>query len=256
MEALNGLVSNGLAIAFIQPIDVIKTRYQVSNNKPLISVIKNIYKQNGMKGYLRGVGPNLVTYPIFWAFFFQSKQSGIYPKTNLEYVDKFTSSFIAAGIGSAISNPFFVIKTRLHTHNKMGVKYSSLIKGVYKESGYKGFYRGLNATLVNNIKMGFQFPMYEVLKQKTDSVLLSSMVAKAVCSSVFYPLDRLRTIQRNSETKLPLLKTFKNIYRSEGLYGLYRGAIIYNFNNTLSFVIMMYFKELIQENLIDNSYNE
>lgn len=250
MEAVKGLVSNGLATVMIQPIDVIKTRYQVSNDKPILHVVKQIYRQNGMRGFLRGLGPNIATYPIFWAFFFQSKNSNMYPKTGNMYVDKFSSSFLAAAIGSTVANPLFVMKTRIHT-NETNIKYKTLAKTIYKEAGWKGFYKGLGATLANNIKMGIQFPMYEVLKEKTDNVLLSSMVAKSVCSGVFYPFERLRTLQRNAESKMPMIKSLKNIFVNEGLIGLYRGAIIYNVNNTISFVLMMYFKEFIQEKLMD-----
>ena len=142
-----------------------------------------------------------------------------------------------------IANPFFVIRTRLQT-SKQTVKITPLIINIYHKEGLKGFQKGLSSSLLNNTKLVLQFPLYDYLK-KNYNTITSSFIAKFISNTLFYPSDLIRTNQRNSPIKITMLNATKQIYNIGGLFGFYRGVILYNCISIPNFVLMM----LILENM-------
>lgn len=49
-----GAVSGSLSWAFIYPQDMVKTQIQASSDKLVVDIIKNVYKNNGIRGFYRG----------------------------------------------------------------------------------------------------------------------------------------------------------------------------------------------------------
>ena len=115
MSGIVGLISNILSTTIIQPIDVIKTRYQVTAMKQPInisSIVKNIYTKNNVKGFYSGLGTNLMTYPFFWEIYFQTAQLNTMRPTGNYITDKFITSFSSATLASVITNPLFILQTK------------------------------------------------------------------------------------------------------------------------------------------------
>lgn len=251
MDAFIGITSSTLATFILHPIDVIKTRYQISRLKKPTTVqytITSIYK-NGFKSFYKGLGPNLGTYPIFWSVYFQTNSIQFEPTDNT-FTNKFLKAQISACIASTISNPLFVFKTRAQTNNS-GIKYSKLASNMIKNEGILGFYKGLGSTLLNNTKLGIQMPLYDYLHKNNEltlnNSLLSSLISKGICTTLFYPFDLVRVNQRNEQTKLSIANGFKNAYKNGGIIGLYRGVLLYNLISTPNFVLMMWFKDIIEK---------
>src|SRR5579871_1323593 len=121
MDGVYGFVSNLASIALTHPIDVVKTNYQLHQfnmlGKPnTMNVIKNILKTRGVTGFYAGITPNLTTYPIFWSVYFAASQTFNNNRVvlfNNVYADKFFTTYLASMIGSTLTNPLFVIKTRM-----------------------------------------------------------------------------------------------------------------------------------------------
>lgn len=257
MDGIYGLVANSVSIVLTHPIDVVKTNYQlyqikntyssVNSNSTIVSITKNIFQTRGVKGFYSGITPNLMTYPIFWAVYFGTNQTLNDHKysTNM-YVNKFINSYISGTIGSTFTNPLFVIKTRMQNTSRENASVISTIRDVNK-IGFNTYFKGLNATFLNNTKLALQFPLYDCIKNNTDSVLSASFGSKIISSTIMYPLDLFRTIQRNSDTKLNLIDVMKSIHAKNGLIGFYRGVILYNAVSTPNFVIMMYLFELMKK---------
>jgi hypothetical protein len=260
MDGLIGIFSNSIAIAVTQPIDTLKINYQttVSNSckQPIIDVLKNTLKTGGTRSLYSGLVPNMMSYPIFYGVFFQTKE-GLRKHTirENEQLDKLAKYFIAGGIGSSVSNPLFVIKTRMQT-NPNNIPAAKMISTIFKENGLKGFYKGLNATLINNSKLTIQFPLYDIIKDKTDSIVISSGASKLLSNTIFNPFELIRTNQRNSKIKISILDVAKNIYKSKGIRGFYHGTGIYNLASCSNFIVTMVILEKAKKLLIDNRNDE
>ena len=255
MEFIASLVSSSCASICTHPIDIIKTQFQVTRLRKkrtqtkVTTLIRNLYKQKGFRGFFNGVASNLLTYPIFWAVFFQTKK--MLPTTSdNKYADKFTQYLAASGIGSIIANPLFVLKTRFQTLNlKRPVdahkSYAHLVQKIYRNEGLRGFYKGLTFSLINNTKITIQFPLYDTLIEQGYGVLYAALISKTVSTTIFYPFDLFRIIQRNSPKKLKILGIAKKVYSTHGLRGFYKGVMLYNLTSTPNFVIMMCLKDAI-----------
>jgi hypothetical protein len=115
----------------------------------------------------------------------------------------------------------------------------------------RGFYKGFALTLANNSKLCLQFPLYDKLKSKTDSVVVSSMLSKIISSTIYYPTDLIRTNQRNMKNNLNMFETAKNLYKVGGCRGFYNGVVLYNMVSIPSFIVMMMVKEWIQSTSTD-----
>jgi solute carrier family 25 (mitochondrial folate transporter), member 32 len=237
MEFVYGFCANLVSTTICHPIDVIKTNYQI-NKSSINNNIKNIYDFRGVKGFYRGLGTNILTFPIFWGVYFQTNK--IAKEKNINPI---ISYYIAGMIGSFIANPFFVIKTRVQLHN---IPIIETIKTTYKNGGIYSFYRGLNATLLNNSKLGIQFPLYDYLKDNYMNVPTASLISKVISTSILYPMDLIRVKQRSSDIPISILKISFDIFNTNGFRGFYRGIILYNMISTPNFVIMMCTMEYIK----------
>jgi hypothetical protein len=264
MEGIFGLISNGAGIILTHPIDVIKTNYQLQliksdmvtdvkkinkSNSIITSITNDIFRSRGLKGFYSGITPNLATYPVFWAVYFGTNQilnKNDYKYFTNVYLNKFFSSYLSSMIGSTFTNPLFVIKTRMQNTARQNKSVISTIHDI-NTTGAKTYFRGLNTTFLNNTKLAFQFPMYDYIKDNTGSIVGASIGSKAISSTLLYPFDLMRTIQRNSDTKVSMINIAKSIHKRNGVTGLYNGVMLYNAVSTPNFVIMMCLFELLKE---------
>ncbi len=242
MDGVYGFVANSVSIVVTQPIDVIKTNYQLARvsgyNSMSIDIMRDIWTKRGVRGFYSGLTPNLSTYPIFWSIYFGSSQmmSDRIIHDN-RYVDKFVKSYGSGVIASTLANPLFVLKVRAQNVNGRS-NMMDIIRQTNR-AGYQSYFRGLGATYLNNSRLAIQFPMYDYIKERIDSVFVASIGSKIVASSMLYPLDLIRVNQRNSDVKMSMWDVGRRIYYGQGIRGLYRGVVLYNLVSTPNFVIMM-----------------
>ncbi|RKF61282.1 Mitochondrial nicotinamide adenine dinucleotide transporter 1 [Erysiphe neolycopersici] len=222
------------------PLDVIKTKLQaqggfrIQNNmrKPsnimyqgMIGTARVIWKQEGVKGMYRGLGPIILGYLPTWAVWFtvygRSKQLvGKYVES--KNIVNFWSSIVAGACSSMVTNPIWVIKTRLMSqvsHKATGNNarppwyYKSTMdaaKKMYKTEGLLSFYSGLIPALLGLTHVAIQIPAYEFLKirftglgmgESSESndlkhyigVMSASLLSKVLASVATYPHEVLRT---------------------------------------------------------------
>lgn len=267
MDFLIGFSANVLSTTIVNPVDVIKTKYQVNNlrgkNHSVPKIITSIYTKNGLAGFYRGLLPNISTYPVFWSVFFGLKGTqlnnykfvhfGTYNSTNNKpiydkinkYANKSISTLLSASISSALANPIFVIKIKLQTNPLISI--TDVTKQLYKEEGIRAYFRGLTATLLNNSKLCVQFPMIDYFKDVYDmNPFMAALIVRTSMTSLFYPLDNIRTNQRNS-IGLSISSVVRQIYSNYGIFGFYRGVLIYSLTSTPNFVLMVTIKEFLEK---------
>lgn len=139
-----------------------------------------IWQQEGMSGMFRGYKATLIWTPIFHSIYFP-----FYEKLRLYFAQKldmeksefrvvFLSWGIAGLVSSVITNPMWMIRTRMQTevfHSQGQVNYERKYKNilgsvqrVYMEEGFLTLYTGLVASLLNISHVLVYFPIYENLK--------------------------------------------------------------------------------------------
>ncbi|KAF4975523.1 hypothetical protein FZEAL_7709 [Fusarium zealandicum] len=194
------------------PLDVIKTKLQAQGGyaalnqgrhvghpklyNGLIGSARVIWREEGIRGLYRGLGPIVMGYLPTWAVWFT-----VYNKSKVwmaqhydnSHVINFWSSIIAGASSTIVTNPIWVIKTRLmsqssvkhhHDHSSHYPKagstpstrptlhdwhYRSTIdaaRKMYTSEGIISFYSGLTPALLGLSHVAVQFPTYEFLKTK------------------------------------------------------------------------------------------
>jgi solute carrier family 25 folate transporter 32 len=158
----------------------------------------------------------------------------------------FWSSIVAGASSTMVTNPIWVIKTRLmsQTSRKSSASndarppwhYRSTFdaaKKMYRTEGVLSFYSGLTPALLGLTHVAVQFPAYEYLKTKFtgqgmgmsaegDSrshwmgVLSASVLSKIMASSATYPHEVIRTRLQTQQRSMP---------SSSSEYAAFRGGL-------------------------------
>ena len=198
------------------PLDVIKTKLQAQGGfktpKEAVSLSAAAYrgvhgtaaiiwKEDGIRGLYRGLGPMLLGYVPTWAVyltvynkaqaFFRTKTGKLLMTLTFFRLTLVPDNFFLANVYSSISggacstmvtNPIWVIKTRLmsqssskagenhyrppwHYHNTLDAA-----RKMYRGEGILSFYSGLTPALFGLTHVAIQFPLYEVFKAKFTGI--------------------------------------------------------------------------------------
>lgn len=233
-----GLIS-GLVSTFVcNPFDVIRTNKQIGN------------KINYNLSFLyRGIYSGLITIPSYWSIYFYSyKQLKDKNKTQLSFIN----GYIASNISSTITCPLWFIRQKTQTVKEIKFDFVKF----YKNKGIKPFYNALGSTYIINASFLIQMPLYEKLKfnnklnqtikNDTVKIFLITSFAKTVSSCVFYPIDTIRAIKRESIND-NYFKIIKNLNKNPINY--YSGINIYLIRSipyhATTFCTFEYFKKLL-----------
>ena len=266
------------------PLDVAKVRMQVQGSLKLKKysttshTVMLIYKEEGIRGCFRGLGPTLLVVPLFWGIYWcayetlKDKLAANFPKSPPSYIH--LSSAVCAGVlGDVITNPFWVVRTRiqtlaLHTHVS-SISSVNMFKTIYQTEGMKAFYKGLSASFLGLSHVAIQFPLYEYLKTQAQiyrqnsnesreyvralDIVCASLSAKLVASLISYPHEVLRArLQDGRAKEVGILQTINRIIINEGFFNLwagYRVNLARIFPATLStFLTYEYISRYLKEN--------
>lgn len=270
IEAVAGLTSGMVTTLAAHPLDFIKLRLQLdTSNRPQWESFVRIYNHlisisstnSGSLSFskltrnlYRGLGPNLIgsttSWGMYFAFYRQYKNIILgmngFPNdsyANLKSWHYLTSAFAAGWSTSIITNPIWVIKTRMISTDR-GSKnaYNSIwhgIKQIYNNEGIVGFYRGITPALFNVAQGAVQLSIYDLLKNyklqnrliegngerlDTFEYLYLSAISKMVATCVFYPLQVIRArLQVSVGTLEGPIQLTTSLFRQEGTKGFYKG---------------------------------
>ncbi|KAG9255807.1 mitochondrial carrier domain-containing protein [Emericellopsis atlantica] len=197
------------------PLDVIKTKLQAQGGytpvdkgrhaghpklyNGLVGSARVIWREEGIRGLYRGLGPIVLGYLPTWAVWFTVYNEA---KTVLghhyenQHIINFWSSIVAGASSTIVTNPIWVIKTRLMSQSKLpsdqGHNSSTLFpktgstptarptlsepwhyrstidaaRKMYTSEGIASFYSGLTPALLGLSHVAVQFPTYEYLKTR------------------------------------------------------------------------------------------
>ncbi|MBN3282169.1 SCM2B protein, partial [Polyodon spathula] len=225
--------------------------------------------EGGVRSLWRGNGINVVkiapeTAIKFMAYEQIKRLIGTDQET-LGILERFVAGSLAGAIAQSSIYPMEVLKTRLALR-KTG-QYSGIAdcaKRIFQKEGFRAFYKGYIPNILGIIPYaGIDLAVYETLKNSwlqnyaTDSVnpgmfvLLACGTASSTCGQLAsYPLALVRTRMQAQATlegapQMSMSGLFRQIVRTEGVAGLYRG-LAPNFMKVIPSVSISY---VVYENL-------
>ena len=246
------------------PLDVAKVRIQVQSTLGInrytstLETLKLIMKEEGIRGCFKGLGPALCNVPLFWSIYWctydqlKLKMMTLFPSTS-HHLIHLCSAITAGALGDIVTNPFWVVRTRIQTlylhsernviavnGSQSGVSTMEMFHRIYRNEGIAAFYKGLTASFLGLSHVAIQFPMYEYLKKEMKlyrsksgetreyvlmlDIVFTSLLAKLVASLVTYPHEVLRSRLQDDRNKFgSIVETVKKIVRKEGVFNLWSG---------------------------------
>ncbi|KAI9321825.1 mitochondrial carrier domain-containing protein [Dichotomocladium elegans] len=295
------------------PLDVVKTRLQSTfyqQQQQSLSrhtrhtfllghfvetgrLLVNIKRVEGIRGYFKGLGPNLVGVIPARSINFYTYGNGkkIYAEMNngKETPAVHLISAATAGIVTATAtNPIWVVKTRLQLQGSgsSSRQYTSSLDctlQILREEGIRGLYKGMSASYLGVAEGTIQWVTYEHLKRKwvapTNNASSSSSrfggknlegwlgnigaaaVAKLVAACITYPHEVIRTrlrqpADRNGFRKYTgLWQSLRLIIKEEGVASLYGGMTAHLMRVVPNAAIMFFCYEAILHHFDKDSHS-
>lgn len=235
-----------ITVTFIHPIDVVKTRIQISSEYAALGMAGTVKKIVGAEGPValwKGVNAAWLRESSY-----TSIRLGLYEPCkvafgcttpeNTTFIKKFAAGSAAGALGSLAGNPFDVLKTKMMA-SEVTPTIVGTAKDLLKNQGIAGFYRGIDsniarAMVLNGTKMACydQMKGYTVALTGLDKSHLGVQFLSAVSAGFFMtctvsPFDMVRTRLMNQPADAKLysnaIDCFAKIIKNEGPLTLWRG---------------------------------
>jgi len=239
-----------ITVTFIHPIDVIKTRIQISPEYSALGMsgtAKRTIANEGIAALWKGVNAAWLRESSY-----TSLRLGLYepckiafgcttPETTT-FVKKFLAGSAAGALGSLAGNPFDVLKTKLMaSEQREALSLAGTAKDLFKNQGIAGFYRGIDSNVARAMVLnGTKMACYDQMKGivvDTTGLPKSHLAVQflAACSAGFFmtctvsPFDMVRTRLMNQPADAKIynnaLDCIVKIVNNEGPLVLWRGFI-------------------------------
>lgn len=236
-----------ITVSFIHPIDVVKTRIQISSEYGKLGMggtIGKITSEEGATALWKGVNAAWLREASY-----TSLRLGLYEPVKVlfgandagaPFYKKFAAGSAAGALGSLAGNPFDVLKTKLMASS--GREMPSMVgtaKDLLQNQGMGGFYRGINANIMramvlNGTKMGCYDTAKGVVvnatgweRQAPQTTFFSAVAAGFFMTCTVSPFDMVRTRLMNQPADANLyngaVDCMVKIAKNEGPLTFWRG---------------------------------
>ena len=269
---LNGVIgaaSGGVAAVVTHPFDTIKTRFQANDGRGygfatrysgVADAFVHICKVEGYGALYKGFLPSFLGSMCAWGLYMfgynltRNALNSSFPNSPADSskAQKLSVNFVsaaAAGIISAtLTNPLWLIKTRLQlqadsTPSK-SPRYTGVVhcaRCIIRDEGAVGLFRGLLPGLLLVSHGAVQFMAYEELKSmwgdnearplNSGHYLILGATSKVIASVTTYPFQVIRTRLQMQQTATTaqlyagVAATTRQIAQHEGVAGFYKGLV-------------------------------
>lgn len=246
---MSGGVAGTVASTITNPLEVVKTQLQSSNQMALLhgrtdkvqAVTQSILEADGISGFWRGLPATLfgiIPARSIYFYSYQRSKKALGPYlAEGSPANAMIAGFMAGIAGNTVTNPIWMVRTRMQlladaaSGQRAYSGYLDAIQTIFKEEGIKGFYKGVAASYWGCAEGGIQFLIYEQLKRNLllrknnklaqeglpaddhlseITLFFSAAVSKMVGSIITYPHEVARTRMRE-QSKL-------GVFRYKGMW--------------------------------------
>lgn len=274
-EHLIGGVFGGFTSTLIlHPLDLLKIRFAVADGQSnlkrsyrgIINAFSTIVKEEGYGGLYKGVTPNCLGAGLAWGLYFLF-YSSIKKKIENKPTHTLTAGAVAGILTNVITNPVWVVKTRLclqYNNNKQYNNTWDAFKKIYKYEGLRGFYRGFVPGLFGVSHGAIQLSIYEELKKmylkrnqlpmdhrlETVQYLTCAALSKLAAATVTYPYQVVRArLQDQYVDYRGAIDVVRRTWRYESFSGFYKGFHAYTLHVAPNVIIVFFIYENVKEAL-------
>ncbi|RCK65637.1 Mitochondrial FAD carrier protein FLX1 [Candida viswanathii] len=183
VELISGLSAGFCTTLVTHPLDIIKVRLQLSDSS-LSSIVKNLHGS-----YYRGIMPNLIGNISAWGLYFAlySEFKSIMPAHSTA-ANYFSSSVLAGLSTSVLTNPIWVLKTRILGTTYAYTSMLDAIKQMLRKEGVTSFWKGTIPSMFQVFQASLQITIYDHFTRYDDlSTLYALATSKIISMVVMYP---------------------------------------------------------------------
>lgn len=263
--ALADALAAGLAglcsVCVTYPVELVKNSIVTHvDSDGFVAVVRDILRTKGITGFYHGVRCSLLHNFVekFCYYFAYTKL-----RTNLPLRPRArdaVSGALAELCHLPLSMPFDTILMRQAAE---GTGFMTVIAAVYGERGISGFYRGIAAFLLLQIKPMIQQTLFEGLKRRSckegqeDEALTAGKAfalggfARAVATCIVFPYIRALALvrqrggyaDRNAVVAMHLI--LRDVFRESGIAGWYSGFAAEVLRSTFSTATLLMVRERV-----------
>lgn len=243
-DFIAGWVGGSTGLVCGHPMDTVKVLQQAGGSSSITRVIFDTYKQEGVRGFLKGM-----FYPVMTAGAINSVFFGIYGVTMARIQDlplsTYSSVYLAGCAGGtvqlAIACPVELVKIKLQTQSSGMAKYRGpwhCLSQTAKEQGARGLFRGIVPHVWRD---GHGFGVYMVLYEallhvsggrnqagKTEQFVAGGL-AGMLCWLSVLPFDVVKSRMQADDYAKPkyrgMVDCMHKSYKADGLSVFSRGAL-------------------------------
>lgn len=246
LHAVAGSTAGVFSKTVLQPMDLVKTRMQVGLHPGFGAALRGVWQEGGVLGFARGLAPNLVGSGAAWGVYFWTynsakahirKVKGVEdPRAELGAAYNFGSAALAGTLTVLVTNPIWMVKTRL----QIATGYSGMFdafRRIVREEGPLALYRGLGPALSLVSNGALQFAVYERLRGfvrarmggeenlRAPHFFAMGAAAKMASATATYPMQVVRSRLYQQRGSLSALEIARGVLASHGWRGFYSGLV-------------------------------
>lgn len=271
VHALSGCLSSCASFTFFYPLDTVRCRLQIEDNreaKNTVRLIREIIDEEGWESLYRGLNPVLISLAASGFVYFYSFYGlrMVFSNANKPSpVNDLLIGSVAGVINIMITAPLWTLNTRIRMQNSQcESNYKGILDGlvkISKQEGVASLWSGTSSSLLLVSNPAIQFAVYEFLKQRLCKltnrtnlpgllILMIGATAKSISTLLTYPLQVLQTKLRNGNSDLQNMNVIQALiyqFKFYGLSGFYKGLESKLYQTVLSTALMFFcYEKLIR----------
>ncbi|EFY86704.1 putative peroxisomal membrane protein PMP47B [Metarhizium acridum CQMa 102] len=287
-HALAGAGGGILSMVLTYPLITLSTRAQVESKKAqskFIDAVQKIVAREGIPGLYAGINSALFGISVtnfvyyYWyewtrAFFEKAAATAGRASKKLTTVESMIAGAIAGSATVIITNPIWVVNTRVTTRQQNSVadlesgkpakKPTTLgtLMALLKNEGPQALFSGVLPALVLVVNPILQYTLFEQMKNYVEKrrkvtptvAFFLGALGKLFATSVTYPYitvkSQMHVAGSQSNKKEGMTEALRRVIREEGYAGLYKGIGPKVTQSVLTAAFLFAFKDALYEQTV------